>query len=102
MSRHRQQWLLAGVVGLAFALRVVGLDLQSLWRDEVDAIRFAQFPVPELLQLFVQPGHNGPLYYWILRPWLARRASHHRRPPASRRPSTPILKRRSTREFPDT
>jgi uncharacterized membrane protein len=36
----------------------------------VDAIRFASFPLSELLQLFTRPGHNGPLYYWVLRPWL--------------------------------
>ena len=70
VSKRNRQWLLAGMVGLAFALRVAGLDLQSLWRDEVDALRFASFPLSELLRLFVSPGHNGPLYYLLLRPWL--------------------------------
>lgn len=63
-------WLLAGLVGLAFALRVVGLDAESLWRDEIDAIRFAYWPLSQLLETFAQPGHNGPLYYLLLRPWL--------------------------------
>lgn len=63
-------WALVAIIGLAFALRVLGLDGQSLWRDEVDAIRFAQFPLPSLLRTFVTPGQNGPLYFLILRPWL--------------------------------
>jgi len=58
------------VIGLAFALRMIGLDGQSLWRDEVDAIRFARFPLPDLLHTFVAPGQNGPLYFLLLRPWL--------------------------------
>jgi mannosyltransferase len=70
MSARGRRWALAVVVGLAFALRVIGLDGQSLWRDEVDAIRFAQFPLPDLLRTFVTPGQNGPLYFLLLRPWL--------------------------------
>ena len=50
---------------------MAGLDGQSLWRDEVDAIRFAGYPLPELLHTFTTPGQNGPLYFLLLRPWLA-------------------------------
>ncbi len=71
MARGKRAWLLVGLVGLAFALRVAGLDLQSLWRDEVDAIRFATRPWGDLFRMFVTPGQNGPLYYLLLRPWLA-------------------------------
>ncbi|MFN2217215.1 MAG: glycosyltransferase family 39 protein, partial [Anaerolineae bacterium] len=70
MARSKRTWLLAGIVGLAFALRVAGLDFQSLWRDEVDAIRFATTAWGDLLRMFVVPGQNGPLYYLALRPWL--------------------------------
>jgi len=59
------------VTGLAFLLRVQGLAYQSLWRDEVDSLRFAAQPLSELLRGFTAPGHNGPLYYLLLRPWLA-------------------------------
>jgi 4-amino-4-deoxy-L-arabinose transferase-like glycosyltransferase len=55
---------------LAFALRVLGLNYQSLWRDEVDAIRFASQSLVDLLQTFASPGENGPLFYLLLRPWL--------------------------------
>ena len=70
-TRRRQiasSWLVAAIVLLAFALRVVHLDFQSLWRDEVDAIRFATRPLPELLSTFGKPGENGPLFFLLLRP----------------------------------
>ncbi len=56
---------------LAFALRVLALLSQSLWRDEVDALLFATRPLPQLLDMFRQPGQNGPLFFLTLRPWLA-------------------------------
>jgi mannosyltransferase len=59
------------LVWLAFALRACGLEFQSLWRDEADALRFATRALPELLATFRQPGENGPLYFASLRPWLA-------------------------------
>ncbi len=57
------------LVLLAFALRIYQLDFQSLWRDEMDAIRFSRRDLSGLLPLFVRPGHNGPLYYLILHFW---------------------------------
>jgi mannosyltransferase len=70
MGERKRRWLVVGLCGLAFVLRVVGLDAQSLWRDEVDAIRFALRPLSHLLETFVAPGQNGPLYSLLLRPWL--------------------------------
>jgi 4-amino-4-deoxy-L-arabinose transferase-like glycosyltransferase len=61
---------MAAIAVLAFALRVNRLDFQSLWRDEVDAVRFAFQPLASLIHTFVEPGQNGPLYYLLLRPWL--------------------------------
>jgi 4-amino-4-deoxy-L-arabinose transferase-like glycosyltransferase len=68
--RRSHHWLLVGIIGLAFALRVIGLNAESLWRDEIDAVRFASQPLGSLLRFFVVPGQNGPLYYLVLRPWL--------------------------------
>lgn len=65
------RWLLPATVLLAFAVRVWSSTAQSLWRDEVDAIRFATRALPALLETFRQPGENGPLFYLLLRPWLA-------------------------------
>src|SRR5512135_58689 len=55
---------------LAFILRSGSLTYQSLWRDEVDAIRFALAPLPDLIKTFTQPGFNGPLYFLMLRGWI--------------------------------
>ncbi len=55
---------------LAFALRLYRLDYQSLWRDEVDTLRFATRALPELAQNLIKPGENGPLYFVAMRPWL--------------------------------
>jgi mannosyltransferase len=73
-SRPREQrwfWLALLVLLLAFALRAFRLDFQSLWRDEVDAVRFATRPFGDLLGTFRRPGENGPLYFLLLRGWLA-------------------------------
>jgi hypothetical protein len=55
----------------AFTVRAVSLDAQSLWRDEVDAMRFATAPLKEVLSNFSRPGWNGPLYFLLLRDWIA-------------------------------
>ncbi len=55
----------------AYGLRLYGLTAQSLWRDEVDALRFAQLPLSDYLSIFSQPGQNGPLYFLLLRGWIA-------------------------------
>lgn len=61
--------LLLMLVLFAFGWRIHGLTLQSLWRDEVDAIYFALRPLPETLSMFVSAAQNGPLYFLSLRPW---------------------------------
>ncbi len=70
-QRVRDRAAMLIVIMLAFAWRAWGLDFQSLWRDEVDALRFATRPWPELLAMFTRPGENGPLFFLLLRPWLA-------------------------------
>jgi mannosyltransferase len=56
---------------VAFLLRVPHLDAQSLWRDEVDVLRFANQPAAELVHNLAQIKYNGPLYYILMRGWLA-------------------------------
>jgi mannosyltransferase len=63
-------FILCSVLILAFGLRTVGIGAEGLWRDEVDAIRFAFEPLPQLLSRFTEPGFNGPLYHLVLRGWL--------------------------------
>jgi mannosyltransferase len=61
----------SALVLTAFALRAYHLDFQSLWRDEVDTITFATRALPRLLSTFTRPKENGPLYFLLLRPWIA-------------------------------
>lgn len=61
----------SGLILLAYTLRVYGLGYQSLWRDEVDAIRFSTGIIMDLWQALPQAGHNGPLYFLILHGWRA-------------------------------
>ena len=62
------------VILLAFACGSPGLTAQSLWRDEVDALRFSTLRPRRLLRNFTRPGWNGPLYYVLLRGWAGRPA----------------------------
>jgi len=71
MNANRRRWLLLGLVLAAYAGRVAGLDRQSLWRDEVDAIYFAVRDLSETLGMFIQAAQNGPLYFLALRAWFA-------------------------------
>jgi mannosyltransferase len=70
MDDRLRRGAMVALSGLAFLLRATGLGFQSLWRDEVDAIRFAARPLDQLLAIFVTPGQNGPLYSLLLHPWL--------------------------------
>jgi len=69
--RRRDAWLPLSFTWLAFALRVYHLGYQSLWRDEVDTLRFALRDLPALLTAFRKSGENGPLFFLALKPWLA-------------------------------
>lgn len=73
MSRSRLLSFVAiGLLALvAFGIRAASLDAQSLWRDEVDSLRFATAPWAEMLANFTRPGWNGPLYFFLLRGWVA-------------------------------
>jgi mannosyltransferase len=55
---------------LAFAVRISGLTAQSMWRDEVDALRFSQSSMQILMSNFTRLGWNGPLFYVLLRFWV--------------------------------
>ncbi|MEM7347343.1 MAG: glycosyltransferase family 39 protein [Chloroflexota bacterium] len=50
-------------------MRAPTLGAQSLWRDEVDAIRFSSWPLKQLLEGLFLDGHNGPLFFLFLRGW---------------------------------
>ncbi len=57
------------ITWVAFLLRTVNLGMQSLWRDEVDALRFSSWSLADLLAGLFRTGHNGPLFFLFLRLW---------------------------------
>ncbi len=67
--RNRRGWWLVLLLG-AMAVRMATITAQGMWRDEVDALRFATAPWPELMATFTRPGWNGPLYFLLLRFWV--------------------------------
>jgi len=71
LRADRVRWGMVALLIVAFAVRVFSLTFQSLWRDEVDALRFATAPWSELLSTFTRSGWNGPLYFALLRGWIA-------------------------------
>ncbi|MGH2538569.1 MAG: glycosyltransferase family 39 protein [Candidatus Promineifilaceae bacterium] len=62
-------WL-AGLSGLAFSLRAIGIGANSLWFDEAVSYLAARLPLADLLTNAAQSSHP-PLYYLILKAWLA-------------------------------
>lgn len=70
ITRYSAHLIPYALLLIAFALRLQSLAFQSLWRDEVDAVRFALAPLPDVLKTFTQPGFNGPLYFLMLRGWI--------------------------------
>jgi 4-amino-4-deoxy-L-arabinose transferase-like glycosyltransferase len=69
-TRFRHLAAISLLVLVGFFVRVVSIDAQSLWRDEVDALRFATLSWSEMLNNFTRPGWNGPLFYLQLRGWI--------------------------------
>ena len=54
----------------AFWLRLYGIDFQSLWRDETDALQFARKDLLGHLDTFRTQGENGALYFALLGLWV--------------------------------
>jgi 4-amino-4-deoxy-L-arabinose transferase-like glycosyltransferase len=69
-GRFRYLAAMGLLVLVSFFVRAVSLNAQSLWRDEVDALRFATASWSEMLDNFTRPGWNGPLFYLLLRSWI--------------------------------
>jgi mannosyltransferase len=59
------------LVLLSISLRLYHVGFQSLWRDEVDVIRFSSADPIVLLSNLFKIGENGPLYYLFHHYWLA-------------------------------
>lgn len=70
VNRRGPDPVLLALLWASFAVRVLTLEAQSLWRDEVDSIRFATQPLHDYLAQFTLHGQNGPLYFLLLRGWI--------------------------------
>jgi hypothetical protein len=68
-SPKATRWILLTITWGAFLVRTSNLATQSLWRDEVDAIRFSSWSLRELVEGLFRAGHNGPLFFLLLRLW---------------------------------
>lgn len=69
-SKPATQAAILVITCVAFLLRVNRLGAQSLWRDEVDTIRFSRWAIQEYWLLgLTKVGHNGPLYFALIYPW---------------------------------
>jgi mannosyltransferase len=65
-------WLiaLAVFVAIGIAVRIVFLNSQSLWADEIVSVSIAQLRWPEFLHTLTHGETNMALYYLLLRFWL--------------------------------
>ena len=83
-SRWRRSWALPrlalssaaplATLGVAYGLfvfRSATLTAQSLWLDEVDTLTFATQDLSQFLAAFSGPAQNGPLYFLVMRLWVA-------------------------------
>ena len=60
-----------GILLLATLVRLGGLGMQSLWMDEAFSHLFATLPLDTAWQAMIVDAVHPPLYYLLLRPWLA-------------------------------
>ena len=68
VETHRRAWILAGLVLLAFGLRLCRLGSESLWYDETVSVYLAGKSVPDLVSHTAGDIHP-PGYYLLLHGW---------------------------------
>src|ERR1700712_3331430 len=57
------------ILGLALALRLLHLDVDSLWADEVATLGFAELPWSELFGPIARLDPTPPTYYALIKAW---------------------------------
>jgi mannosyltransferase len=58
------------VIFAGYLVRILSLDFQDMWRDEVDQWLFTLDPLKKQLTRFFDIGWNGPLFSPLLRLWI--------------------------------
>lgn len=69
-SRHRFLLLMAGLLFMAFALRLYRLDYQSIWWDEGISLHLGTSSFGDIIR-DRQNNIHPPLYFFILKAWLS-------------------------------
>ncbi len=68
-SASRHVWLALALLLVAFAVRVLGLDMQSLWYDEGYSVMFVRHDLGHVITQAGPLELNTPLYYVLLFVW---------------------------------
>jgi len=69
-SPQRVEWtLIGGLMLLAFAIRMIGIDHSSLWTDEGYSLWFSRQPIADLWGPIARNEYNPTLYYILLNLW---------------------------------
>lgn len=64
-------WAALLIVLSAFAVRLVGLEAQSLWYDEGYSVQLSRTQsFVQIAQVTAQQDLNTPLHYWMLKAWM--------------------------------
>lgn len=67
---QRVEWtLIGGLMLLAFAIRMIGIDHSSLWTDEGYSLWFSRQPIADLWGPIARNEYNPTLYYILLNLW---------------------------------
>ncbi|MBN1657425.1 MAG: glycosyltransferase family 39 protein [Anaerolineae bacterium] len=61
-------FLMSAIVWIAFLLRIIQLDLPSLWLDEAVTWAFVSAPLDEAMGMILDDFVHPPLHYLLLRP----------------------------------
>ncbi|MDP8257665.1 MAG: glycosyltransferase family 39 protein [Candidatus Alcyoniella australis] len=69
MRRLHEPLVLLAIVALAAVLRLLGLDDQSLWHDEVSTLTISNRPLADMLALVGLADVNPPLSYALFNLW---------------------------------
>ena len=68
----QENWAILALALVGFILRIIQLGKENIWVDEGLSILFAMQPVDMSIQSMLEEGlHHSPLYYLLLRPFLA-------------------------------
>ncbi len=72
LATSRRRWVLAGILTVALAVRLWGLDARPLWLDEATTLEVASRDASAIVAGEGFDHHTPPLYYLLMAPWSGR------------------------------